>query len=317
MVRRTLVLAMVLGIALIAAPVNATYPGASGRLAFSSVMDDGWHVFSVAPDGADLVQLTDFDRATDLPVWSPDGKRVLVETRVDGNWDLYMMRADGSRRRSFMRTRKNESSAAWSPDGKRVAFVRPVRKLAQIFVAPAKGEGRARLITDLPTGVLHLEWSPKGNRIAFAAFGEQSGLDISTIRPDGSAVRRVTSGAAARLPSWHPSGTKLVYASYRDVSSEPCNPPALGFGDMHGLCNWDLFEYDFVTGSETQLTDHPGWDDAAVWSPDGKQIAFVSDRDAPGTEIDIYVMDADGSNVSRIVQQEGFEWALDWQPVPQ
>ena len=43
-----------------------------------------------------------------------------------------------------------------------------------------------------------------------------------------------------------------------------------------------------------QLTDNDGWDRAAAWSPDGKRIAFTSDR-YEGYEI--FVMDADGTNV--------------------
>ena len=48
-----------------------------------------------------------------------------------------------------------------------------------------------------------------------------------------------------------------------------------------------------------RLTDSDGYDGAPAWSPDGRKIAFVSDRDG---DRDIYVMDADGSNVERLTE---------------
>ncbi|MBT4501320.1 MAG: hypothetical protein HOC74_26550 [Gemmatimonadetes bacterium] len=48
-----------------------------------------------------------------------------------------------------------------------------------------------------------------------------------------------------------------------------------------------------------RLTDHPEWDGRPVWSPDGRQIAFLHDFD------DLYIMDADGSNKTHIAPPEG------------
>jgi TolB protein len=58
------------------------------------------------------------------------------------------------------------------------------------------------------------------------------------------------------------------------------------------------------------LTDNPAWDGKPAWSPDGTKIAFVSDRDGNG---DIYVMNADGSNVIRLTN-EGYNFEPSWSP---
>jgi Tol biopolymer transport system component len=50
----------------------------------------------------------------------------------------------------------------------------------------------------------------------------------------------------------------------------------------------------------TQLTDNNDWDRSPVWSPDGKQIAFESDRYG---DWEIFVMNADGSDVESLGQQ--------------
>jgi Tol biopolymer transport system component len=57
-----------------------------------------------------------------------------------------------------------------------------------------------------------------------------------------------------------------------------------------------------------RLTNHPARDVSASWSPDGKQIAFMSDRDGG---FDVYVMNADGSNVTRRTTT-GSSWFPVW-----
>lgn len=81
---------------------------------------------------------------------------------------------------------------------------------------------------------------------------------------------------------------------------------------------------DLDRGFTSQLTDGPGLDFSPSLSPDGTRIAFVSDRDASnfpeaaamhGAYVyDIYVMDADGSNVVRLTDTGGFDMNPGWSP---
>ena len=62
-------------------------------------------------------------------------------------------------------------------------------------------------------------------------------------------------------------------------------------------------------------TNHDSMDAQAVWSADGRQIAFVSGRDPPGTGAnDLYVMNADGTNVTRLTNQTTDLAYLSWDP---
>ena len=60
------------------------------------------------------------------------------------------------------------------------------------------------------------------------------------------------------------------------------------------------------------LTNHPGKDGGATWSPDGQSIAFMSDRDHPRREL--YVMRADGAEVRRLTRNELYEETPAWSP---
>jgi len=59
------------------------------------------------------------------------------------------------------------------------------------------------------------------------------------------------------------------------------------------------------------LTQHPARDQAPVWSPDGRQIAFLSNRDGP---FDLYVMNADGTDVLRLTHNANATYKPSWNP---
>lgn len=73
----------------------------------------------------------------------------------------------------------------------------------------------------------------------------------------------------------------------------------------------DLWRVPAQGGTAQRLTAHPGNDTASVWSPDGTQIAFNSDRSGYGN---VHLMDADGGNVRQVTAEDHFLWLHDWSP---
>lgn len=146
-------------------------------------------------------------------------------------------------------------------------------------------------------------------------------------------LEKVSPGWGKTTCAWiHPDGHRVLFASTQlDPESEKLqnekleqrasgNEPRYAWDyDEH----YDLFAWDRASGKYTQLTDAIGYDAEASYSPDGTKIAFTSNRDAyqrelterekelfdrdPASMLDLYIMDADGSNVQRLTDVIGYD----------
>ena len=81
--------------------------------------------------------------------------------------------------------------------------------------------------------------------------------------------------------------------------------------DGNWFGNWDIYSMDVDGNNLLQLSDHPASDKAPACSPDGRRIAFISER---GLTSDLYVMDSDGNNVIRLTRDNFFEARASWSP---
>jgi TolB protein len=126
-------------------------------------------------------------------------------------------------------------------------------------------------------------------------------FDIYTMKHNGKGVVQLTTDPAAdQFPSWSADGAKIAFTSTRDGNAE-------------------IYVMNADGSDQTRLTSSPSYDENPVFSPDGSKIAFDSTRDAPiscpGNVLatacvpytEIYVMDADGSNVVRLTSSPGLD----------
>jgi dipeptidyl aminopeptidase/acylaminoacyl peptidase len=183
--------------------------------------------------------------------------------------DIYMVSLAGGDAIRVTTSDKPESSPRWSPDNRYLAFLSSRDgKKTQVWLLDRRG-GEASPLTDLKGGVSSFEWSPDSTRLALIATD-----------PDPEAEAREKNSAAAPQPI---VVTRLQFK--RD-----------GAGFLNDLRS-HVYAFDIGTKVTTQLTRGSYDDSNATWSPDGKTIAFVSNRSSdPDANFnsDIFVVAADG-----------------------
>jgi TolB protein len=139
------------------------------------------------------------------------------------------------------------------------------------------------------------EWSPDGSKIVFARESVHTYADIYVINVDGTGEMPLTAaGDYETAPEWSPDGSKITYhATYESISETY------------------IFVMSAYGSGQTRLT-FTGYDRHPAWSPDGTKIAFQRSN---GND-DIYVMNADGTEATRLTTSDGNDREPDWQPIP-
>jgi Tol biopolymer transport system component len=133
--------------------------------------------------------------------------------------------------------------------------------------------------------------------LASPSAAQETGSDLYVVDPTtGAATPILVSGEDQENPERSPDGTRIVYQG--SISGDPPQ----------------IFLLD-ADGSSRKLTDFAGGAFEPTWSPDGEQIAFAA-RSSPSTVAhkDIYVMDADGGHIYRLVGTPRDDGYPDWSP---
>jgi hypothetical protein len=164
----------------------------------------------------------------------------------------------------------------------------------KITVQAPDGSGTRGVPVPAAGDAWHVSWSPEGERLAVAIFGDAE-RSLWVMRDDGSDSRMIAEGANVSRASWHPDGVHLAYAL-----------EANGRTEVH-VTRSDGTE-DQIVYSERAPGTYAVF--SATFSPDGSKIVFDA-----GTEdgYDIFVMDADGSDVQRITRT-GSDYNPSWSP---
>ncbi len=244
-------------------------------------------------------------KSVSAPQISPDGRYVAYHV-TSANWEenefvtqIWVASMVTGERYQLTSGKKSATGPQWSPDSKRIAFVSDRDGKRQIYlISPAGGE--AAPLTAEEGGVSSIAWSPDGTSIAFTSTGADSKArkdrkekygDFEIVGGDYTMshlwrvkvpeeipadpkklpkAEQLTSGEQFTVGafSWSPDGQRIAFAAQRD--------PDLGSSDTQQLYVLDLADLHV-----RKLLNGNGPNGNPKWSPDGRQIAYVTANGSP------------------------------------
>ncbi len=258
------------------------------RIAFVSERSGQVDIYTMNPDGSDVVQVTNDELEDYYPSWSPDGKRlayVCYTTEGGPQSEYTIQRAkiftiniDGRGRHVLLDMTGSELYPSWAPDGRRIAY-----SAHDLYVVDVNGGPPTQLVFASLTVKLHQPaWSPDGRRLVFTSEGRTG---TNTIQLVTLGMPGWQSLAAGWDPAWSPDGTRILFVA--------------SAGD-----NYQLFVIDATGENLRQLTSDPTDHYNPDWSPDGTRIVYSN---GSSHDSEIYVMDADGSNPVNVTNHPGLD----------
>ena len=181
------------------------------RIVFAGASQEGYDLYTLAPDGTDAEPITHEPGDETMPSWSPDGMRIAFAFNDLGVPDfrtgIVVVGTSGEGRAELV-TRQNElvESPIWSPDGTRIAFTvfsengdRPVAYVMD----PDGGD-----LVEVRQEAVAVSWTPDGKRIVLSAYGS-----LLAVRPDGTGDRvilRYPPENGRLVMDWSPDGRWIV-----------------------------------------------------------------------------------------------------------
>jgi Tol biopolymer transport system component len=236
---------------------------ASAAMLMILVAGGGWYLLH-RPSAASVELQRVAVRTYEIsPSFSPDGTRVVFawDRDQEGKYDIYVRPATGGASIRLTTDGESKSNPAWSPDGTQIAFV---KRNSGVFLIPSQG-GVERKVSDSSLES-SLAWTPDGKSLAVAErTSDQEPYRVVLVSLASGERRRLTAPPPGTLgdhdPAISPDGKNLCFVRW-----------LVGSGAS------DLYVMPVVGGEPRRLTSDGVWIYSPIWTPDGREIMFSSNR---------------------------------------
>jgi len=214
---------------------------------------------ALTPDGKDIAFFGD-QGGFFVDLWLADGETGRVKRRL----------VKSTQNTNYESLRFINSAGAFSPDGRYFAIAAKRKDRDDLVILDVKrGQEERRIHVGL-NGLQTPQWSPDGQQLVFTGFSNGF-TDLYTINRDGTGLRRLTNDKFADLhPAWSPDGKTIAFVTDRGGATDF---DLLRFGNLRiALLHLETGAIDLLGNMEIGKNINP------QWAPDGRSLAFVSDR---------------------------------------
>jgi TolB protein len=224
------------------------------------------------------------------PRWLRDGTKIIYSAEKNRQWGIYVLNFSSMKAEKVFSSQGTNIAADFTPDGEEIVFSSSKDGTPDLYSLHLKNNRIKKLTSSYGIDVSPAV-SPDSRSIAFVS--DRGGSpQIYVMRKDGTDARRITfEGSYNTSPCWSPKGDKIIFSGRRGTNQIFMMNP-----DGSGL---------------TQLTTQGNNEDPS-FSPDGRYIAFSSDREGGKG---IYVMRANGEYQKRITPRNMKAYAPRWSPM--
>lgn len=224
------------------------------------------------------------------PCFSPDGKTVLFSRTTNGrNWELFRVAASGGAAKAFAPSPLPVSAtrSSWSPKTNQIAFTASAGGPGDVWIISGDGTGaHAMTAPGVSNQMVYPSWYPDGQSLVVT---DATTLVIKRINLAGGAATTVTdrTRVLAGMSRVSPDGKWIAFAG-QENAGRPYN--------QEENVVWLASE----AGALTTLEARPIQGRTPAWSPDGKRLAFESNRGSADGRYAIFVINRDGTGLMQV-----------------